>query len=93
MQKFYKYFTLTVISLAVISFVSTLFSGGAEATVAAQTKTAEICGSQNIFVIEDSNNRTVHAVYDFSRATVSIVQIQKGYNPPELTVRTKPFGQ
>lgn len=91
MQKFYKFFTLTTLSLMVIWFASTLIFGGAEQSVSAQSKQTEACGAQNVFVIEDTNVRMVHLVYDFSRSTVSVVQIQKGYNPPEMTVRTKPL--
>lgn len=93
MQKFYKFFTLTTLALSAIWFGSTIISGGAEESVSAQSKQAEVCGAQNVFVIEESNARTVHLVYDFSRSTVSIVQIQKGYNPPEINVRTRPLGQ
>lgn len=95
MQKFYKYFTLSVLSLTVIWFVSSLISNGAAQTVSAQQikQQTEVCANQNVFPLEDTPARTVHLVYDFSRATVSIVQIQKGYNPPELTVRTRPLGQ
>jgi len=91
MQKFYKFFTLTTLSLMVIWLGSTFIFGGAEQTVSAQNKQTEVCGAQNIFVIEDTNVRMVHLVYDFSRSTISVVQIQKGYNPPEMTVRTKPL--
>ena len=93
MQKFYKFFTLTTLSLMVVWFASTLISGGAEQSVSAQNKQTEVCGAQNIFVIEDTNVRMVHLVYDFSRSTASIVQVQKGYNPPEMTIRTRPLGQ
>lgn len=93
MQKFYRFFTLATLSLMLVWIASTFIFGGAEETVSAQNKQAEICGAQNVFVIEDSAGRTVHLVYDFSRSTVSIVQIQKGYNPPEINVRTRPLGQ
>jgi hypothetical protein len=93
MHKFYKFFTLTTLALLTIWFVSTLFSKGAEQSVSAQTKQMETCAAQNVFVIEDGTARTVHLVYDFSRSTVSVVQIQKGYNPPEITVKSKPFTQ
>lgn len=90
MQKFYKFFTLTTLALLTIWFVSTIFSNGAEQTVSAQTK-AETCAAQSIFVIEDGTAKTVHLVYDFSRSIVSVVQIQKGYSPPEITVKSKSF--
>lgn len=95
MQKFYKYFTLSVLSLSLVWFVSSLVSGGADGTVSAQQikQQTEVCANQNVFALEDTPARTVHLVYDFSRSTVSIVQIQKGYNPPELTVRSRPLGQ
>lgn len=91
MQKFYKFFTLTTLALSTIWFGSMFISGGAEESVSAQSKQVEVCGAQNVFVIEESTGRTVHLVYDFSRSIVSIVQIQKGYNPPEITVRSKPL--
>lgn len=93
MQGFYKFFTLTTLALLLIWSASTFMSGGAEESVSAQTKQTEVCGAQNVFVIEESAGRTVHLAYDFSRSTVSIVQIQKGYNPPEINVRTRPLGQ
>lgn len=93
MQKFYKFFTLTTLPLMIVWCASAFIFGGAENFVSAQTKPAEICAPQNIFVIEESGARTVHLLYDFSRSTVSIVQIQKGFSPPEVTVRTRPLGQ
>ena len=91
MQKFYKFFTLVTLALLMLWTVSMIFSSGAEQSVSAQTKQAETCTAQNIFVIEDGTTRTVHLVYDFSRSSVSVVQIQKGYNPPEITVKSKLF--
>lgn len=93
MQRFYKFFTLTTLALMAIWFASTFIFGGAENSVSAQTKQTEVCGAQNVFVIEESAGRTVHLVYDFSRSTVSVVQIQKGYSPPEITVKSKPLAQ
>jgi hypothetical protein len=93
MQKFYKFFTLTTLALLTIWFVTTIFSKGADQSVSAQTKQSEACGAQHIFVIEDGTARAVHLVYDFNRSQISIVQIQKGFNPPEVTVRSKPFAQ
>ena len=91
MQRFYKFFTLTTLSLLAIWSASTFIFVGAEQSVSAQSKQTEVCGAQNVFVIEDSAARTVHLVYDFTRPNVSIVQVQKGYNPPEVTVRTRPL--
>ena len=93
MQTFYKYFTLSILSFALMCLVSWLVFDRMEPTVAAQVKADENCRPQNIYVLEDNPNRTVHLVYDFSRGTVSIVQIQKGYTPPEITVRTKNLAQ
>lgn len=93
MQKFYRYFTLSVVALAFMSLFSWAIFNQTAQTVEAQTKTDESCRSQSLYILEDNATKTVHLVYDFSRGTVSIVQIQKGYNPPEVTIRTKSLVQ
>lgn len=86
MQKIYKYFTLSVLSLALVYAVYSFFPAQ---SVEAQNSKIEKCAEQNIFVLEDTAARTVHLAYDFERGKIHIVQTQKGYNPPVLTVTTK----
>lgn len=93
MQKFYRYFTLSVLALTLMSLFSWLIFNQTATTVEAQTKTDENCRPQNLFVLEDNPVKTVHLIYDFSRGTVSIVQIQKNYTVPEITVRVKSLTQ
>ncbi len=92
MQKFYKLFTMTTLALFAIWCGSAVFSKNTDGTVSAQSKQIETCAAQNVFVIEDSSSRTVHLIYDFSRSTVSLVQLQKGYTP-DISVKTKPLAQ
>lgn len=93
MQKFYRYFTLSVLALTLMSLFSWLIFNQTATTVEAQTKMDENCRLQNLFVLEDNPSKTVHLIYDFSRGTVSIVQIQKNYTVPEITVRVKSLTQ
>ena len=89
MQKFYRYFTLSVLSLALVYAGYSFLPAPAGNTAEAQNNSVEKCAEQNVFVLEDTGVRTVHLAYDFERGKVHIVQVQKGYNPPVMTITTK----
>ncbi len=93
MQKFYKYFTLSVLSLTILWLGSWFFPVGIGQTVEAQNKNVAEFAEQNVYVLEDNASRTLHLVYDLERGKVHLVNIQKTYSPMVFTVTTKNIGQ
>ena len=95
MQKFYKYFTLTIISFSIIWLTSALISGGAVKSVAAQTENeTELCSKQKIFVLSNTANNIQHMVYNFESSTVSLVRYKAdGFGTQTFTVESKSLGK
>lgn len=89
MQKFYKYFTWVVLIIAGAVMSSTIVSSQNNTPPPAQSLCNGDCCNHQVFVIDNSGDKTVHAVYDFTNNTVSTVQFRRGFSQPEVTIQTK----
>ena len=90
MQKFYKYFTLSVLSLSIVWFSCGYIAGSTQTKVSAQSqvdepKTQLNCADKSIFLIEKDKNKITYLVYDFRRATVSVVKVRLDYQTPSIS--------
>lgn len=93
MQKFYKYFTVTVLAVTILWLGYSVFPAKIGQKVEAQNKDDLHYGGQNVYVLSDTPTLTLHLVYDFERGKVHLVQLQKNFNPMVFTVTTKNLSQ
>jgi hypothetical protein len=91
MNKFYKYFTISVLSLSLLSGLFYLTGKQFLTTVLAQDSENkhQDCDKYKVIILEDSQQKTVHVAYDFATQTVSVVQIQKVFSPPAIIINSK----
>lgn len=92
LQKFYKFFTWSVLIMVGAIFSSTIVSSQ-QANPPKQTNCLQDCCEQQIFVLENSQDKAIHLVYDFTRGTVTTVTVRKGYLPPDVITQTKRINQ
>lgn len=80
-----KIFTCSFLTLIAIGVFSVVISSQNSPP---QNNYTDSC-SQQVMVIQKTEYKEVHLVYDFSRGTVSTVRIRKDYNEPDVAIQTK----
>ena len=85
MIKQLKIFMCSFLTLVAIGVFSVVISSQNNPS---QNNYGDSCGQQ-VMVIQKTETKEVHLVYDFTRGTVSTVRIRKDYGEPDVAIQTK----
>ena len=85
--KSFLYVFLSLIAVGVFSL------GISSQTNSSDRSDCENCCQTQIMVLEKSQTKDIHLVYDFTRGTVSTVVVNRSYSTPDTRVYTAKLSQ